>query len=91
MYIYRTISYCNIIIIIIIFDKELNARGACLYLNSKKSNGNKRKNLLGKNERIGLQKSDGNKGIGLMMPITITSEINPILHCNIALSSKYTM
>ena len=36
----------------------------------------------GKNERIGLQKSDGNKGIGLMMPITITSEINPILHCN---------
>ena len=45
-----------IIIIIIIFDKELNARGACLCLNSKKSNGNKRKNLLGKNERIGLQK-----------------------------------
>ena len=35
----------------------------------------------GKNERIGLQKSDRNKGIGLMMPITITSEINPILHC----------
>ena len=58
MYIYKTISYCNIIIIIIIItiDKELNARGACLYLNSKKSNGNKRKNLLGKNERIGLRK-----------------------------------
>ena len=34
-----------------------------------------------KNERIGLQKSDRNKGIGLTMPITITSEINPILHC----------
>ena len=58
MYIYRTISYCNIIIIIIIIiiDKELNRRGACLYLNSKKSNGNKCKNLLGKNERIGLRK-----------------------------------
>ena len=26
-------------------------------------------------------KSDGNKGIGLTMLITITSEINPILHC----------
>ena len=90
MYIYGIISYCN-------YNnnnnnnKELNVRGACLYLNSKKSNGNKRKNLLGKNERIGLQKSDRNKGIGLTMPITITSEINPILHCNIALSSKYTM
>ena len=57
MYIYKTISYCNIIIIIIIIiDKELNPREACLYLNSKKSNGNKRKNLLGKNERIGLRK-----------------------------------
>ena len=58
MYIYKTISYCNIIIIIIIIiiDKELNPRGACLYLNSKKSNGNKRKNFLGKNERIGLRK-----------------------------------
>ena len=57
MYIYKTISYCNIIIIIIIIiDKKLNPRGACLYLNSKKSNGNKRKNLLGKNERIGLRK-----------------------------------
>ena len=57
MYVYRTISYCNIIIIIIIIiiiDNELNARGACLYLNSKKSNGKKHKNLLGKNERIGL-------------------------------------
>ena len=29
--------------------------------------------------------------IGLTMLITITSEINPILHCNRALSSKYTM
>ena len=57
MYIYKTISYCNIIIIIIvIIDKELNPRGACLYLNSKESNGNKRKNFLGKNERIGLRK-----------------------------------
>ena len=28
------------------------------FINGKKSNGNKRKNLLGKNERIGLQKSD---------------------------------
>ena len=57
MYIYKTISYCNIIIIIIvIIDKELNPRGACLYLNSQKSNGNKRKNFLGKNERIGLRK-----------------------------------
>ena len=27
-----------------------------VYLNSKKSNGNKHKNLLGKNERIGLRK-----------------------------------
>ena len=44
------------ILLVIIIDKELNPRGACLYLNSKKSNGNKRKNLLGKNERIGLQK-----------------------------------
>ena len=45
--------YNNIILII---DKEINVRGACLYLNSKKSNGNKCKNLLGKNERIGLKK-----------------------------------
>ena len=43
----------------------------------------KSKNLLEKNKRIGLykKKSDKNKGIGLTMPITITSEINPILHC----------
>ena len=34
-------------------------------------------------ERIGLQKKDRNKGIGigLTMLITITSKINPILHC----------
>ena len=31
--------------------------------------------------RIGLNKSDRNKGIGLTMPITITSDINPILNC----------
>ena len=27
------------------------------------------------------EKSDRNKGIASTMPITITSEINPILHC----------
>ena len=48
-------------------------------------------NLLGNNERIGLQKSDRNKDLGLKMPNTITSEIIPILHRNRLLSSKYTM
>ena len=42
-------------------------------VNGEKINGNKRKNLLGKNETIGLRlkKSDRNKGIGLTMPITM--------------------
>ena len=31
-----------------------------------------------KNERIGLQKSDQNKGIGLTMPITITSDYSTL-------------
>ena len=36
----------------------------------------------------GLHKKDRNKGIGLTMPITIY--VNPVLHCNRALSLKYT-
>ena len=31
-----------------------------------------------KNERIGLQKSDQNKGIGLTIPITITSDYSTL-------------
>ena len=50
---------------------------------AKKSNGNKRKKLLGKNEKIRLKKKWQNQGhIGFTMPITITSaDVNPILHC----------
>ena len=60
-----------------------------LYFNSKKINGNKRKNLLEKREDR-MAKSDRNKDIGLTMPIIMTFEINPVIHCNRALYHSNT-